>query len=97
MIFDSRLSEYNILLDSLHLRIDNIGAMASTPLPLVVDNLSFRYRDRSGTAIHNILFTANPGEVLLITLGILILLASIVIGFMGFGSFWVPEALVQMF
>ena len=34
--------------------------------PLVIDNLSFRYRDRPGVAIHNISFTANPGEVLLI-------------------------------
>lgn len=35
-------------------------------LPLVVDNLSFRYRDRPGAAIHNISFDAKPGEVLLI-------------------------------
>ena len=34
--------------------------------PLVVENLSFRYRDREGTAIRNISFEANPGEVLLI-------------------------------
>ncbi|HEX5807882.1 MAG TPA: ABC transporter ATP-binding protein, partial [Anaerolineales bacterium] len=34
--------------------------------PLVVEALSFRYRDRQGTAIRNILFEANPGEVLLI-------------------------------
>jgi energy-coupling factor transport system ATP-binding protein len=40
--------------------------MTSTPLPLVIDNLSFRYRDRQGAAIHNLTFTANPGEVLLI-------------------------------
>jgi energy-coupling factor transport system ATP-binding protein len=40
--------------------------MSSTPFPLVVDNLSFRYRDRQGAAIHNLSFTANPGEVLLI-------------------------------
>lgn len=40
--------------------------MTSTQFPLVVDNLSFRYRDRQGAAIHNISFTANPGEVLLI-------------------------------
>ena len=56
----------NILLDSLRLRIDNINAMASTSLPLVVDNLSFRYRDRQGAAIHNLSFTVNAGEVLLI-------------------------------
>ncbi len=35
-------------------------------LPLVVDDLSFRYRDRQGAAIHNISFEAKPGEVLLI-------------------------------
>jgi len=40
--------------------------MTSTPTPLVIDNLSFRYRDRPGAAIHNLSFTANPGEVLLI-------------------------------
>jgi energy-coupling factor transport system ATP-binding protein len=40
--------------------------MTSTSSPLVVDNLSFRYRDRQGAAIHNLSFTANPGEVLLI-------------------------------
>jgi energy-coupling factor transport system ATP-binding protein len=34
--------------------------------PLVIDNLSFRYRDRQGAAIHNISFEANAGEVLLI-------------------------------
>ncbi|MCE9647849.1 MAG: energy-coupling factor ABC transporter ATP-binding protein [Chloroflexi bacterium] len=40
--------------------------MNSLPPPLVVDNLSFRYRDRQGAAIHNLSFTANAGEVLLI-------------------------------
>jgi energy-coupling factor transporter ATP-binding protein EcfA2 len=34
--------------------------------PLVVENLSFRYRDRQGAAIYNISFEAKPGEVLLI-------------------------------
>ena len=34
--------------------------------PLIVENLSFRYRDRQGAAIHNISFDAKPGEVLLI-------------------------------
>jgi len=34
--------------------------------PLVVEDLSFRYRDRQGAAIHNISFDAKPGEVLLI-------------------------------
>ncbi|MFN8411881.1 MAG: ABC transporter ATP-binding protein [Anaerolineales bacterium] len=38
----------------------------SSSLPLVVDNLSFRYRDRQGTAIHNLSFDAKPGEILLI-------------------------------
>ena len=38
----------------------------TNPLPLVVDNLSFRYRDRQGTAIQNISFEAKPGEILLI-------------------------------
>src|SRR5574339_1074725 len=37
-----------------------------TPTPLVVENLSFRYRDRQGAAIRDIAFEANPGEVLLI-------------------------------
>ncbi len=40
--------------------------MTSTSVPLIIDNLSFRYRDRQGSAIHNISFTVNPGEVLLI-------------------------------
>lgn len=35
-------------------------------IPLVVDDLSFRYRDRQGAAIHNISFEAQPGEILLI-------------------------------
>src|SRR5688500_2864228 len=34
--------------------------------PLVIENLSFRYRDRQGTAIRNISFEANSGEILLI-------------------------------
>lgn len=34
--------------------------------PLIVENLSFRYRDRTGTAIHDISFEAQPGEILLI-------------------------------
>lgn len=34
--------------------------------PLVIENLSFRYRDRQETAIRNISFEAQPGEVLLI-------------------------------
>ena len=40
--------------------------MNSAPFPLVVDNLSFRYRDRQGAAIHKLSFTLNAGEVLLI-------------------------------
>src|SRR5215467_16040733 len=35
-------------------------------LPLVVENLSFRYRDREELAIQNISFEAKPGEILLI-------------------------------
>lgn len=34
--------------------------------PLVVDNLSFRYRDRAGTAIQRISFSAEAGELLLL-------------------------------
>jgi energy-coupling factor transporter ATP-binding protein EcfA2 len=34
--------------------------------PLVVEDLSFRYRDRQDVAIRNITFDARPGEVLLI-------------------------------
>ena len=34
--------------------------------PLIVENLSFRYRDRPGAAIHNISFAASAGEILLI-------------------------------
>jgi len=37
-----------------------------TGIPLVVENLSFRYRDRQETAIRNISFEAKAGEVLLI-------------------------------
>ena len=33
---------------------------------LVIENLSFRYRDRQGSAIHNISFEAKAGEILLI-------------------------------
>lgn len=40
--------------------------MTSSAQPLVIDNLSFRYRDRPDTAIHNISFEAEPGEILLI-------------------------------
>ncbi len=34
--------------------------------PLVVEKLSFRYRDRAGTAINNISFSAEKGELLLL-------------------------------
>ena len=34
--------------------------------PLLVENLSFRYRDRQETAIRDISFEAHPGEILLI-------------------------------
>ena len=37
-----------------------------TTQPIVVENLSFRYRDRQGAAIHDISFEARAGEVLLI-------------------------------
>jgi energy-coupling factor transport system ATP-binding protein len=40
--------------------------MTEAKIPLIVDNLSFRYRDRQGTAIINLSFSVNPGEVLLI-------------------------------
>ncbi len=40
--------------------------MSTATIPLVVDNLSFRYRDRQGAAIHNISFEAKAGEILLI-------------------------------
>src|SRR5512140_688285 len=35
-------------------------------LPLVLEDVSFRYRDRQGTAISHISFDAHPGEILLI-------------------------------
>jgi energy-coupling factor transport system ATP-binding protein len=35
-------------------------------VPLLVDDLSFRYRDRQVPAIRNLAFSANPGEILLI-------------------------------
>jgi energy-coupling factor transport system permease protein len=34
---------------------------------------------------------------ILIAVGVAILITSIVLGFMGFGAFWVPEKLLQMF
>jgi len=37
-----------------------------TEFPLVIENLSFRYRDREGAAIHDISFNARRGEILLI-------------------------------
>lgn len=37
-----------------------------TVFPLVVENLSFRYRDRAGAAIHNISFSVEQGEILLV-------------------------------
>ena len=36
------------------------------PSPLIVDSLSFRYRDREEPAIRNISFETRPGEILLI-------------------------------
>src|SRR5512136_876643 len=38
----------------------------TTATPLTIENLAFRYRDRETTAIRNISFSANPGEILLI-------------------------------
>ncbi len=35
-------------------------------LPLVLEDVSFRYRDRQGTAINHISFEVQPGEILLI-------------------------------
>jgi len=46
--------------------VDNNKNIMTSSSPLVVENLSFRYRDRRGAAIHNISFEANPGEILLI-------------------------------
>lgn len=40
--------------------------MTDTPLPLIVENLAFRYRDRQQTAIRDISFSAAKGELLLI-------------------------------
>lgn len=40
--------------------------MTETPLPLIVENIAFRYRDREQTAIRNISFSAEKGELLLI-------------------------------
>lgn len=37
-----------------------------TETPLVVENVSFRYRDRQGVAIHRISFSAEKGELLLL-------------------------------
>ena len=37
-----------------------------TPLPLVLEDISFRYRDRQGAAIEHISFETDPGEILLI-------------------------------
>src|SRR5512135_875532 len=37
-----------------------------TSLPLVLEDVSFRYRDRPGAAIDHISFEAHPGEILLI-------------------------------
>ena len=41
--------------------------------------------------------TYQTRDRVLIGVGIAILLASIVLGFMGFGSFWVPETLLKLF
>ena len=41
--------------------------------------------------------TYQTRDRVLIAVGVLILSASIVIGFMGFGAFWVPEYLIKIF
>jgi energy-coupling factor transport system permease protein len=41
--------------------------------------------------------TYQTRDRILIAVGVLILITSIVIGFMGFGAFWVPDSLIQMF
>jgi energy-coupling factor transporter ATP-binding protein EcfA2 len=46
--------------------VDSIIIWMTTLSPLVVENLSFRYRDRQGAAIHDISFETKPGEILLI-------------------------------
>jgi energy-coupling factor transport system permease protein len=33
----------------------------------------------------------------LVAVGVVILIVSVAVSFMGFGSFWVPDALIQMF
>lgn len=38
----------------------------TSDLPLVVENLSFRYRDRTNVAVRDLSFEAHPGEILLI-------------------------------
>lgn len=40
--------------------------MSKDELPLVVENLSFRYRDRTELAIQEVSFSVSPGEILLI-------------------------------
>jgi len=41
--------------------------------------------------------TYQTRDRILIAVGVLILITSILLGFMGFGKFWVPESLIQMF
>jgi energy-coupling factor transport system permease protein len=41
--------------------------------------------------------TYQTRDRILIAFGVLILISSIVVGFMGFGSFWVPEVLLKAF
>lgn len=38
----------------------------SVEIPLIIENLSFRYRDRQSPAIRDVSFSAHPGEILLI-------------------------------
>jgi energy-coupling factor transport system permease protein len=41
--------------------------------------------------------TYTTRDRILIAVGVLILFASVAIGFMGHGSFWVPEIFIKMF
>ena len=43
------------------------------------------------------ILTYQMRDRVLIAVGVAILIASIIVGFMGFGAFWVPEQLIQMF
>ena len=38
----------------------------SSPLPLVLEDVSFEYRTRPGLALKNVSFSVQPGELLLV-------------------------------